>query len=143
MKTILTIVLCFIFVHLTIGQTSDSALNRFIYEWIDVPYRFGGTTKRGVDCSYLNLLLQKQVYGKKVPRTCREQWAASVRIKKSDLAIGDAVFFRSSKSPSGWHCGTYIGDNKFFHASGREDDIMISDLNDPHYSRRYKGAGRF
>jgi cell wall-associated NlpC family hydrolase len=78
-----------------------------------------------------------------IANTCADQWRQTERIKKSELKEGDLVFFTSSTSPSTWHCGTYIGNGKFFHSSGRKVNLTISDLNTKYYLTNYKGAGRF
>lgn len=125
------------------AQTKDSVLNRFIYEWKDVPYKYGGKSKSGVDCSQLNKNLYRKVYKLDISNTCSNQWAETKRIKKAELKEGDLVFFKSTSSPSGWHCGTYIGNGMFFHSSGRKINVTVSSLNSAHYKKNYKGAGRY
>ena len=117
-------------------------LNDFINEWIGVPYKFGGHTKFGIDCSQFNKKLYGYVYGITLPDVCWKQWNFTKRIVKDSLQVGDLVFFNSSRSPSGWHCGCYIGDGNFVQSPGRGDRVKISSLNDPQYKRNYKGAGR-
>jgi cell wall-associated NlpC family hydrolase len=64
------------------------------------------------------------------------------RVDKDSLELGDLVFFRSKISPSGWHCGTYIGNKQIVHAANRVEGVKISSLNEPRYAKGYKGAGR-
>ena len=126
-----------------VNYLQDSALNKFIKEWIGVPYKLGGTTKRGIDCSKLTQRLFKDVYNKTIPDVSWKQWNASKRVKRSELQLGDLVFFRSRRSPSGWHVGFYLGNNKFLQAPQKGDRVKISSLNEYPYNKSYKGAGRF
>jgi cell wall-associated NlpC family hydrolase len=78
--------------------------------------------------------------GLSISRTCREQYADTRRIKKSQLQEGDLVFFKTrGKSIS--HVGIYLRNNKFIHAS-TSSGVMISDLNEDYFDARYAGAGR-
>lgn len=125
---------------LSYGQTKT--LDSFINEWLGVPYRLGGNSKTGIDCSQFTKRLYKEVYSEQLENVAWRQWNQTKRILKAGLEIGDIVFFNSKLSPSGWHCGIYIGNNKFVHASNRREGVIISDLNSYPYNRSYKGAGR-
>jgi cell wall-associated NlpC family hydrolase len=105
-----------------------------------VPYRFGGTTLWGLDCSgfvqkafaFLDLGL---------PRTAREQFRKGAEVAKADLSAGDLVFFRTyAEYPS--HVGIYLGDNRFIHASAHDRKVTIESLDTPYYVKRYLGAKR-
>jgi probable lipoprotein NlpC len=114
----------------------------FIKEWKGTPYVLGGITKKGIDCSGLNKKLYQTVYNIKLPEVCYKQWNVTSRVNRDSLIPGDLIFFRSTRSPSGWHCGCYIGDSMFFHAPQRGDVVKISSLEEEKYKRSYKGAGR-
>lgn len=129
-----------LFITPAFGQTKT--LDSFINEWMGVRYRLGGSTKKGIDCSQFTKKLYRQVYDTWLGNNCAEQWEQTTRIDKSNLKVGDIVFFRSRLSPSGWHCGIYIGENNFVHASNRHEGVKISSLDEPRYLRSYKGAGR-
>lgn len=122
--------------------TQDSVLNDFIIHWIGKPYKLGGSTEAGIDCSQFNKRLYQDVYQIKLEGVCYKQWNQTIRIKKDSLEIGDLVFFRSSRSPSGWHCGTYIGETMFVHAANKYEGVKVSSLMEPRYKAAYKGAGR-
>ena len=117
-------------------------IHSFVMEWYGVKYRLGGSTKKGIDCSQFTKKLYSEVYGKKLGDICKEQWNQTKRIKKEDLQVGDIIFFRSRQSPSGWHCGVYLGRDTFVHAANRKEGVTISSLFQPRYLRSYKGAGR-
>lgn len=139
------VVILFIILSITTAHsqiTSDDKLNKFVKEWLNVPYKFGGRTKKGIDCSKLTQKLYAEVYDEKIPSVSWKQWEFTERVDKDSLKTGDLVFFRSKRSPSGWHVGLYLSDNFFFHASNRKDDVKISSLNEDFYLKNYKGAGR-
>jgi probable lipoprotein NlpC len=140
------IILCLLMLKASIvnGQNLniDSNLLSFIKEWKGTPYVLGGITKKGIDCSGLNKKLYQTVYNIKLPEVCYKQWNVTSRVNRDSLVPGDLIFFRSTRSPSGWHCGCYLGDSMFFHAPQRGDVVKISSLEEEKYKKSYKGAGR-
>ena len=122
--------------------TTDTTLNQFMFHWLGKPYKLGGRTERGIDCSQFNKRLYADVYKLNLENVCYRQWDQTQRVKMDSLQVGDLVFFRSRVSPSGWHCGTYIGETMFIHAANRYEGVKISSLMEPGYKRAYKGAGR-
>lgn len=112
----------------------------FSKKMLNIPYRFGGSTFMGIDCSsyvqkvfsFLNVPL---------PRTAREQFKVGEAISKDELSIGDLVFFRTYASfPS--HVGIYLGNNLFIHASSKEKMVTITSLDKPYFVKRFIGAKR-
>ena len=142
MKKILASLFSLISISSQSQVTTDSTLNSFVKEWLHVPYKFGGKTKKGIDCSKLTQKVYKEVYNQEIPGVSWKQWQFTKRVPKDSLKTGDLVFFNSRLSPSGWHVGLYLTDGYFFHASNRRDDVKISNLNEEVYLRNYKGAGR-
>jgi cell wall-associated NlpC family hydrolase len=109
--------------------------------YLGTPYRRGGTTRRGVDCSGL----VGAVYGEQgldMPRTAAQQFAEGVPVAASDLRPGDLVFFRDTYKRGISHVGIYIGDGRFLHAAGHRHGVIVSDLSRPYYRSRYAGARR-
>jgi cell wall-associated NlpC family hydrolase len=119
---------------------SNFALYNFIEEWWATRYRYGGTTKNGVDCSALTGALNREVYGINLPRTARDQYAACEKIDLEDLKEGDLVFFNTRGGIS--HVGVYLGDNYFVHSSVHSG-VTISSLEESYYSKKFLGGGRF
>ncbi|MGC8796367.1 LysM peptidoglycan-binding domain-containing protein [Thermodesulfovibrio sp.] len=112
----------------------------FAKKMLHLPYRFGGNSFSGFDCSFF----VKKVYsmvGIELPRSAREQFTMGVPVKKDELQPGDLVFFRTyAKFPS--HVGIYLGDNLFIHASTRSKKVTIDSLEAPYYLSRFIGAKR-
>jgi LysM repeat protein len=110
-------------------------------ELLNIPYRFGGTTLRGIDCS----AYVQRVFGLndiKLPRTAREQFkVAKATVPFNQLSVGDLVFFRTyARFPS--HVGIYLGDNRFIHASSKGRKVTIDSLDAPYYKKRFLGGKR-
>lgn len=122
-----------------VENITNLSLYEFIDDWMGTRYRYGGTTKKGVDCSSLTLQLIAGVYGLFLPRTAREQYAATGRVDEEDLKEGDLVFFNTTGGIS--HVGIYLEKGYFFHA-GSSTGVTISHLDDTYFRKRYRGAGR-
>jgi len=122
--------------------TQDSTLNSFILKWLGKPYKLGGKTEKGIDCSQFNKRLYEDVYNLTLENVCYRQWNQTNRIKRDSIQIGDLLFFRSRQSPSGWHCGVYIGNSHFVHAANRLEGVIISSISEPRYLKSFRGAGR-
>lgn len=118
----------------------NKSLYSFIEEWYGVPYRFGGTTKTGIDCSAFVRQLYGDVYNKGLLRTSIEQFSTAFYLRRDELQEGDLVFFRiHGKRIS--HVGVYLYEGKFVHASVSQG-VVISDLSDAYWTRYYAGGGR-
>jgi hypothetical protein len=110
----------------------------FIDDWFGTRYRYGGETKRGIDCSALTGALLLAVYGFNMPRTAREQYEATEHISKNELKEGDLVFFNTRGGVS--HVGVYLDNDYFVQASSH--GVTISNLDDHYYSKRFICGGR-
>lgn len=111
-----------------------SQLMQLHKEWKGTPYRFGGMSKRGVDCSGFVLLGFEQKFGLSLPRTTDEQSAVGKSVSKSNLRPGDLVFFKTGWSTR--HVGIYIGNHQFLHASTSQG-VMISSLDNSYWKQKY------
>jgi len=107
--------------------------------FLGAPYRLGGFSIRGIDCSGL----VKKVYEAfniYLPRTAFEQSHVGMRVSRSELVEGDLLFFNTRRSFG--HVGIYIGNNKFLHAASRKRGVRVDSLNEPYYNRRFVRAVR-
>lgn len=125
-----------------LNTLGNDSLTKFVSHWIGSPYKFGGDDENGIDCSQFNKKLYKEVYELELSNTCYSQWKQTYRVTKENLQVGDLVFFGSRASPSGWHCGVYIGENNFVHASGEKYGVRLSTLDDSKYKLKFKSGGR-
>ncbi len=114
-------------------------LYHLIEDWWGAPYRMGGMSKRGVDCSAFVQTLMLGAFAVQLPRTAREQYRASSWVAANHLQEGDLVFFNTRGGVS--HVGVYLHNNRFVHAS-TSSGVMISSLNDSYWSRKFIGGGR-
>lgn len=113
----------------------------FVMEWLGTPYRFGGDSPRGIDCSAFTRRAYRNILGIEIPRTANYQYAVGEEIPIEDLEFGDLVFFRTRYYAPITHVGIYLGDDLFAHASSR-NGVTVSSLTSGYYSRKYRGAKR-
>lgn len=123
------------------GQSSSSGKTAAILEdakrLIGSPYKWGGTSPSGFDCSGFIYYLYKN-HGKSVPRTVAGMWRAGSPV--STPRVGDIVFFDTTGGAS--HAGFYLGNNQFIHA-GTSSGVTISNMNNSYWKPRYLGARSF
>ena len=103
-------------------------------DWIGVPYRFGGTSRRGIDCSAFVQTVYRDVFGLSLPRVTADQVRAGSGVARGTFQPGDLVFFRPSSK--GRHVGIYLGDGEFVHASTSEG-VTVSQLNNGYWHDVY------
>lgn len=108
---------------------------------IGAPYRFGGASPGGFDCSGLVRWIHGEA-GITVPRTAAGQQIEARPVPADALRPGDLVFFRIS-GRSVDHVGLYAGDGRFLHAPRRGRTVGYDRLDDPWWASRHAGSGRF
>jgi len=108
--------------------------------FLGAPYRWGGSSVRGLDCSSFVKKLY-EFFDVSLPRTAKEQAHVGQRVSRDELKEGDLVFFNTRRAYG--HVGIYIGNNEFVHASaGRERRVRIDTLDKPYYDKRFVKAVR-
>lgn len=122
--------------------TAREKLIMEIIKYLDTPYKFGGSTLNGIDCSAFTQSVYQDALNVNLNRTARDQFTQGKIVESRDeLQFGDLVFFNTRRRVRPGHVGIYIGDGLFAHASTK-GGVMISSLDEDYYSRRYMGARR-
>lgn len=114
--------------------------------YLGTPYRYGGMTRNGIDCSAFVLSVFGSVTGMNLPRVAASQAQEGEKIEKDQLQKGDLVFFSHQGRGRISHVGIVEevspeGDVKFIHAATSRG-VMISSLNDSYWGPRYRFAKR-
>ncbi len=110
------------------------------YAFLGVPYRWGGTSPNGMDCSAFVQRCFASV-GISLPRTAREQYNCGMPVATAQLQAADRLYFQS-KDGRITHTGMYIGDGYFIHSSSSRKGVAVSRLDEEMYRRMYAGARR-
>ena len=117
---------------------SKNAVADALYEeymkWEGTPYRYGGTSKRGVDCSSFVQQVYFNALGIRVPRSTKEQAKIGRWIKKSELHSGDLILFKTSYNTR--HSGIYLENGKFLNASSKYG-VTLSSIHNPYWREKY------
>ena len=110
---------------------------------LGVPYRYGGMSPAGFDCSGFVCYVYQQAVGKKLPRTARAQSQYGEKVSREALLPGDILFFDTAHRGAINHSGIYLGEGKFIHASsGQSYCVKISSLDKGFYKRVFRWARR-
>jgi len=118
--------------------TSPEERNLFVRvakTFLGVPYRLGGATMRGIDCSAFVKKVY-EIFGVVLPRTAREQSCVGRSIGKDELEEGDLVFFQTQRARR-THVGIYIGNGEFVHASSWNREVKVDHLEKPYFQQRF------
>ena len=121
------------------SASAGSKLDEVIAELLGAPYRYGGTTPNGFDCSGFTAYVFAKL-GIELPHNSASMAKEGVKVAKEKLRKGDLVFFNTSGKGIS-HVGIYIGDGKFAHASTSKG-VVITPLSDKYYAKRYVTARR-
>ncbi len=121
-------------------QITNTTLYNFIEDWYGTRYVYGGTSRRGIDCSAFVQKMTDCVLGSKVVRTAAQQHRTTQFVPRDSLQEGDLVFFKVKVSRIS-HVGVYLQNGHFAHASSSRG-VMISSLNSSYWSRYYAAGGR-
>lgn len=119
----------------------DKKMVKALSGWLGTPYKYGGASKSGTDCSGFVMNIYQEVYNKKLSRSANDIYEKDVKvIKKSDLRMGDLIFFKIETKKPG-HVGIYIKDGKFIHASSKRG-VTVNSLEEAYYKKYYFASGR-
>ncbi|MFB3924735.1 MAG: LysM peptidoglycan-binding domain-containing protein [Syntrophales bacterium] len=116
------------------GPEERKLFVRVVKTFLGVPYRYGGSTLRGLDCSSFVRKVY-EIFDIFLPRTAREQSRSGKWVKKEELEEGDLVFFRTRRAND--HVGIYIGNNEFIHLSSKNREAKVDNLDEPYFQQRF------
>lgn len=127
---------------LPVEDVVNEKLFNFIEEWWGTPYQMGGSSKSGIDCSNFVNTLMAAVFQINLAGNSVQLYSQVKKLgKRTDLQLGDLVFFAINRKKRISHVGIYLENDRFVHASSSAG-VMISDLRESYWVRYYAGAGR-
>jgi len=113
-----------------------------IIKYLDTPYKYGGNSKNGIDCSAFTQAIFQNTFSVILLRSARDQYTqGSVIDSREGLKFGDLIFFNTRRRVRPGHVGIYIGDNLFAHSSSK-NGVIVSSLDLDYYSKRFMGGRR-
>lgn len=125
----------------TRGDATAAQASTVAASMVGKPYRYGGSTPKGFDCSGL-VYFSFQRAGMNVPRSTEAQRQRSRKVASTHLSRGDLVFFNQAGKYSA-HVGIYLGDNRFVHAPSSGKRVRLDLLSDPYWQKHFVDARRF
>lgn len=112
-----------------------------ILKYINTPYKYGGTSSKGLDCSAFTQLIFRKSLSIRLDRSAKDQFHEGDEVNDiDDLHFGDLVFFDTRRGVKPGHVGIYLGDHLFAHASN--SGVTVSSLDMDYYAKRYMGGRR-
>ena len=128
------------------GQLNDpimviALLSEQQYEWAGTPYRIGGQSRNGIDCSGFVQKTYMDRFDIPLPRMTKDQAKYGHFIEKEDIQTSDLAFFKTGRGPNGYHVGIYVKEDKFLHASTK-GGVIYSSLNSPYWKNAHWQARR-
>lgn len=126
------------------SDTADSPTANQLWQVFEryegTPYRYGGTSAKGFDCSGFIATAFNEALGRQLPRTTSQMLSAGDAVERDQLQAGDLVFFRIKGKDQ--HAGIYMGGNSFIHSS-TSIGVTHSSLNGYYWRERFSQARRF
>ncbi len=124
--------------------SGDNKTIRIAKRYLGRRYVWGAVGPSTFDCSGFTQYVMRKSKGVRLPRVSRKQAYYGKYVSRRHLRPGDLIFFDTSRRRRGYvnHVGIYIGNNKFIHASSGKHRVVITSLNRPFYSSRFKWGRR-
>jgi cell wall-associated NlpC family hydrolase len=123
----------------TVATDAGRLAAHYALQQVGAPYRYGGASPDGFDCSGLVQYAYRQA-GRSLPRTTGQLWDFTVPVKRANLQPGDLLFFSISGRMQ--HVGLYLGDNRFVHAPKSGRTVSVASLSSDFYRDALLRAGR-
>jgi cell wall-associated NlpC family hydrolase len=126
----------------SIGSTKPAAdqAASLAAKMVGKPYKYGGSSPAGFDCSGLVMYSYKQA-GVQLPHSTDKQRSTSRPVKVSELRRGDLLFFNQEGKKHG-HVGIYLGDGRFVHAPSSGKSVRSDSLDAPYWKKHLTEARR-
>lgn len=140
--TALFMLLCLTFFANPFKTEAAFSANKLIAEAhkvIGTPYRAGGTTPKGFDCSGFVSYTYKKI-GVSLPRSSSAMYTKGRPVSLNQLAPGDLLFFKTSKHKGISHVAIYIGNNRMIHATSK--GVKVDSIHQSYWKQRFVGAKR-
>lgn len=123
------------------GSVTGAQILAEAQKYLGTPYVSGGASPSGFDCSGFVYYVLKQL-GFSPYRTPASQYTQGTYVEKSDLQVGDIVFFANTYTSGISHVGIYAGNGQFIHAPNSRSTVSYSDLTSGYWAQHYYGARR-
>lgn len=113
-------------------------------QYLGVPYRYGGSSRNGIDCSGLICESFKDALGVTLPRSAAGLYSWTERVTIERAQPGDLLFFRTDNTGRITHVALYLGGRRFIHAAsdGSSTGVIYSSLDERYWSNAFAGVGR-
>ncbi|MEA2100072.1 MAG: NlpC/P60 family protein [Campylobacterota bacterium] len=121
-------------INLQDNKNITKALYKEYNKWRGTPYKYGGETLNGVDCSSFIQTVYRDAFGLKLPRTTKNQAKVGYKIKRYNSKSGDLIFFKTAYDTR--HTGIIIEKDKFMHTSSK-NGVSISSIHNPYWKSKY------
>jgi hypothetical protein len=128
---------------LTSFGLSEQQFENEVKKYLGIPYRLGGTSNKGMDCSNFSRIIYSKLLGIEIPNNSISQFSSSELkpIESHDLQMGDLIFFGNNKKKRINHVGVYLSDGQFIHASSSQG-ITVSSLDNRYWKKRFVSSRR-
>ena len=126
---------------ISLPETSNIEFIKVIVPWLGSPYKYGGNSINGTDCSGFVSSIYSSFFKIELDRTSLLIYKNARKINKSEVKEGDLVFFKTDGKKVS-HVGITITPNHFIHASSKKG-VVVNSLNEPYYSKNFVAFGSY
>ena len=126
---------------ISLPETSNIEFIKVIVPWLGSPYKYGGNSINGTDCSGFVSSIYSSFFKIELDRTSLLIYQNARKINKSQVKEGDLVFFKTDGKEVS-HVGITITPNHFIHASSKKG-VVVNSLNEPYYSKNFVAFGSY
>ncbi len=121
--------------------TSYERLLMTVINYLGTPYKFGGNSRKGIDCSAFTRTIFMETFNIDLPRSTLGQIKIGIPVQRNEMKFGDLVFFNTRRRQNPGHVGIYLWDDYFVHASTKYG-VIVSSMSNGYYDKRFVGARR-